>query len=59
MTHPDVSGCHKGASGVDNQVERRMIRGVMNRVSYQTVSKCRWLWLLPIAAVSYCPIHTD
>lgn len=36
-----------------------MIRRLMNRMHIKSVSKLRWLWLLAIAAVPYCPIQTD
>jgi len=36
-----------------------MIRRLMNEMHIESayIVKNRWLWLLPAAAVFYCPIH--
>jgi len=42
---------------VDTTDLRQMIRGLMNEMHFKPayIAKNRWLWLLPIAAVFYCP----
>jgi len=40
---------------IDTGVLGQMIRRLMNEMHFESIAKNRWLWLLPIAAVFYCP----